>query len=212
MYRFCEHSNKVRYYDDVDALVLGVTGSPSRPTALVLGQADRQGRVREVGLSTTLSRSALTPLAGKLRLAEGGPQRASGIIAGLPGSEVFSFWPVEPGVVVEARADRAFERSPERPCPHRALHLRRGPPVAGPARRRRGHEHRAESAPAVCLVHAHLLDHAPLVDTAQARVDVADHLVPEASSICPTPAGAGCGRATSTRCAGGGGGSCSSRR
>ncbi|QRP47925.1 hypothetical protein [Amycolatopsis sp. FDAARGOS 1241] len=32
---------KVRHFDDVDALVLGVTGSPYRPTALVLGQTDR---------------------------------------------------------------------------------------------------------------------------------------------------------------------------
>ncbi|WIX76700.1 hypothetical protein QRX50_35385 [Amycolatopsis carbonis] len=100
---------KVRYFDDIDAVVLGVTGRPSRPTALVLGQADRRGRVRAVGLSTTLSRAALMSLAGRLRLADGGPQRASGIVAGLPGSEDFTFWPVEPGVVVEARADRAFE-------------------------------------------------------------------------------------------------------
>ncbi|MFI5614983.1 hypothetical protein [Amycolatopsis sp. NPDC051903] len=100
---------KVRHYDDVDALVLGVTGSPTRPTALVLGQADRRGRVRAVGLSTTLSRPALVSLAGRLRLAGGGPQRASGVIAGLPGTDDFVFWPVEPGVVVEARADRAFE-------------------------------------------------------------------------------------------------------
>ncbi|MGW4487874.1 ATP-dependent DNA ligase [Amycolatopsis sp. NPDC004368] len=100
---------KVRYFDVVDALVLGVTGSPSRPTALVLGQADRRGRVRAVGLSTTLSRPALVSLAGRLRLAKGGPQRVSGLIAGLHGGEDFTFWPVEPGVVVEARADRAFE-------------------------------------------------------------------------------------------------------
>ncbi|MEU4675184.1 hypothetical protein AB0F91_46425 [Amycolatopsis sp. NPDC023774] len=100
---------KVRYYGDVDALVLGVTGSPTRSRALVLGQADRRGRVRAVGLSTTLSRTALVSLAGRLRLAEGGPQRASGVIAGLPGNEDFTFWPVEAGVVVEARADRAFE-------------------------------------------------------------------------------------------------------
>lgn len=100
---------KVRHYDDVDALVLGVTGSPSRPTALVLGQTDRRGRVRAVGLSGPLSRTALVSLAGRLRLAEGGPRRASGILAGLPGADDFAYWPVEPGVVVEARADRAFE-------------------------------------------------------------------------------------------------------
>ncbi|QRP47407.1 hypothetical protein [Amycolatopsis sp. FDAARGOS 1241] len=100
---------KVRHYDDVDALVLGVTGSPTRPTALVLGQTDRRGRVRAVGLSRPLSHTALASLAGQLRLAEGGPRRASGILAGLPGLDDFTFWPVEPGVVVEARADRAFE-------------------------------------------------------------------------------------------------------
>ncbi|WIX76785.1 hypothetical protein QRX50_35920 [Amycolatopsis carbonis] len=37
---------KVRFHEDVDVLVLGVTGSPDRPTALVLGQADPRGRVR----------------------------------------------------------------------------------------------------------------------------------------------------------------------
>ncbi|MEU4673906.1 hypothetical protein AB0F91_39625 [Amycolatopsis sp. NPDC023774] len=100
---------KVRHVDDVDALVLGVTGSPTRPTALVLGQADRRGRVRAVGLSTTLSRPALASLAGRLRLAPGGPVRASGVVAGLPGNEDFTYWPVEPGVVVEARADSAYE-------------------------------------------------------------------------------------------------------
>lgn len=100
---------KIRHYDDVDALVLGVTGSPTRPTALVLGQADRRGRVRAVGLSGPLSRTALGSLAGRLRLAGDGPARASGILAGLPGADDFAYWPVEPGVVVEARADRAFE-------------------------------------------------------------------------------------------------------
>ncbi|QRP47973.1 hypothetical protein [Amycolatopsis sp. FDAARGOS 1241] len=114
----------MRYYDDIDALVLGVVGSPSRPAALVLGQADRRGRVRAVGLSTTLSRPALVSLAGKLRLAEGGPQRASGIIAGLPGSEDFSFWPVEPGVVVEARAAPGRDRQPPTPSTHRVRQRR----------------------------------------------------------------------------------------
>lgn len=100
---------KVRHFDDVDAPVLGVTGSPTRPTALVLGQTDRRGQVRAVGLSTTLSRPALASLAGRLQLAPGGPVRASGVVAGLPGNEAFTYWPVEPGVVVEARADSAFE-------------------------------------------------------------------------------------------------------
>ncbi|MEU4672450.1 hypothetical protein AB0F91_31855 [Amycolatopsis sp. NPDC023774] len=100
---------KVRHYDDIDAVVLGVTGSPNRPTALVLGQTDRRGKVRAVGLSGPLSRTALVSLVGRLRLTESGPQRASGILAGLLGSEDFTYWPVEPDVVVEARADRAFE-------------------------------------------------------------------------------------------------------
>ncbi|MEU4669732.1 hypothetical protein AB0F91_17545 [Amycolatopsis sp. NPDC023774] len=100
---------KVHHYDDVDALVLGVTGSPTLPTALVLGQTDQRGQVRAVGLSGPLSRTALVSLAGRLRLAEGGPERASGILSGLPGADDFAYWPVEPGVVVEAHADRAFE-------------------------------------------------------------------------------------------------------
>ncbi|WIX83467.1 hypothetical protein QRX50_23270 [Amycolatopsis carbonis] len=85
---------KVRHFDDVDALVLG--------------QTDRR-QVRAVGLSTTLSRPALVSLAGRLRLAPGGPVRASGVVAGLPGNEDFTYWSVEPGVVVEARADSAVE-------------------------------------------------------------------------------------------------------
>ncbi|MEU4674609.1 hypothetical protein AB0F91_43305 [Amycolatopsis sp. NPDC023774] len=87
---------KVRHVDDVDALVLGVTGSPTQPTALVLGQTDRRGQVRAVALSTTLTRPALASLAGRLRLAPGDPVRASGVVAGLFGREDFTYRPVEP--------------------------------------------------------------------------------------------------------------------
>ncbi|MEU4675102.1 hypothetical protein AB0F91_45980 [Amycolatopsis sp. NPDC023774] len=62
-----------------------------------------------MGLSTTLSRTALASLAGRLRFALGGPVRASGVVAGLPGNDDFMYWPVAPGVVVEALADAAFE-------------------------------------------------------------------------------------------------------
>ncbi|QRP45758.1 hypothetical protein [Amycolatopsis sp. FDAARGOS 1241] len=100
---------KVRHFDDVDALLLGVTGSTTRPTALVLGQTDRRERVRAVGLSVPLSRTALGSLAGRLRPVEGGPQRVSGVLARPSRCRRLPHWPVEPGVVVEARADRAFE-------------------------------------------------------------------------------------------------------
>ncbi|MET7998305.1 hypothetical protein ABZU76_46290 [Amycolatopsis sp. NPDC005232] len=139
---------KVRHYDDVDALVLGVTGSPSRPTALVLGQTDRRGRVRAVGLSTTLSRPALVSLAGRLRLAESGPPASVRDHRGSP------WWGRLHVLAGRARGDRRGARGPRvrtRPIPPPALcragqtrHVSRRPwpdtadPHARPERTRQG--------------------------------------------------------------------------
>ncbi|WP_285489973.1 hypothetical protein [Amycolatopsis taiwanensis] len=98
---------KVRYRATIDAVVLGVVGKLSSPTALVLGRPGA-GRLRIAGLATPLSRRIRTQLARQLRLA-GVRRRAPGIVAGLPGqSEDFDFLPVEP-FLVEVWADGAVE-------------------------------------------------------------------------------------------------------
>jgi ATP-dependent DNA ligase len=99
---------KVRYFEDTDAVVLGVLGPAERPTALVLGQAADDGTVHAVGLSTTLSRKAMATLTGRLRPLPG-TRRAAGIVGGLPGGADFEYTPVMAGVVVEVRADSARE-------------------------------------------------------------------------------------------------------
>ncbi|MEV6904813.1 hypothetical protein [Amycolatopsis sp. NPDC051372] len=52
---------KVRHVDDVDALVLGVTGSPTRPTALVLGQTDRRAGAGGGALDHAVAAGARVP-------------------------------------------------------------------------------------------------------------------------------------------------------
>lgn len=99
---------KVRYRTTADAVVVGVIGSIGTPTALVLGQPGPDGRLRMVGLSTTLPRTMKVALAGRLRPA-GQRRRAPAILAGLPGGEAIDFLPVRPGVLIEVETDSTVE-------------------------------------------------------------------------------------------------------
>jgi ATP-dependent DNA ligase len=99
---------KVKWVEDTDAIVLGVLGSATAPTALVLGQAGEDGTVQAVGLSAPLTHTARATLAGRLH-ALPGTRRAAGVVGGLPGNQDFEYTPVEPGVIVEVRADSARE-------------------------------------------------------------------------------------------------------
>ena len=99
---------KIRYYDDLDAVIIGFLGPLQSPTALVLGQEAADGKMHSIGLSTTLSRRVTAALTGRLRPLPA-RRRAAGLLAGLPGTPDFFFTPVRPEVVVEVRADGARE-------------------------------------------------------------------------------------------------------
>ncbi|WP_431879052.1 hypothetical protein [Amycolatopsis sacchari] len=99
---------KVKYRNDIDALVLGVLGSIDAPTALLLQKIEQDGRLGPVGLSNVLSHAALGTLAGRLRPLPG-TRRAPGRLGGVLGGADFDYIPVRPGVVVEARTDGAQE-------------------------------------------------------------------------------------------------------
>ena len=98
---------KVKFRQEVDAVVLGVTGSLNSPTSLVLADIDDAGDVRAVGLSTTLPAGIRSALAGRLRPA-GVLRHAAGIVAGL-GVPDLDYQPVAPGIVVEVRTDGSAE-------------------------------------------------------------------------------------------------------
>ncbi len=92
---------KVKFWDDRDAVIIGVLGALNSPTALVLAVADDDGHLR-TGLSATLSSRVLATLRGRLRPAG---RLAVSAPAGL--GEQISYLPVRPDVVVECRVDAA---------------------------------------------------------------------------------------------------------
>ncbi|WP_158559846.1 ATP-dependent DNA ligase [Prauserella sp. PE36] len=92
---------KVKYSQTAEAVVLGVLGPISAPTALVLGQADDNGTLHPIGLSAPLSRRALASLAGRLRPIAGTPRIGGGLFGGEP--RIYT--PVQPDVEVEIHTD-----------------------------------------------------------------------------------------------------------
>jgi ATP-dependent DNA ligase len=93
---------KIRQKIVVDAVVVGVAGSVSRPEALVLARPDETGELRQIGLSLPLS-PAMRDAAAPLVIPNDEPRRRlPGAAFAQPGTE---YQPVRPALVVEAEAE-----------------------------------------------------------------------------------------------------------
>jgi ATP-dependent DNA ligase len=102
---------KIRRTLVVQATVMGITGTPHHPDALVLAlPADTTdtGPPRAIGLSTTLPAQVRAALAGRLR-PMGEPQQLAGVVGGLPGHPATHYVPVAAGITVEIEADACIE-------------------------------------------------------------------------------------------------------
>jgi ATP-dependent DNA ligase len=103
---------KTRAKDSAEAVVGGVVGPPSAPTALILGRYDTHGRLRIIGRTFPLRREARAELALLLTEPTGPhpwPTVLPGGRIGLPGSDPVEHTPVAPTLVVEIEVDRVFE-------------------------------------------------------------------------------------------------------
>lgn len=122
---------KVRQKVTVDALVVGVTGSPDRPHALVLARADDTGHRRVFELSSSLSRPVRDALAGRLH-ADGGPRSLVKLLGGRPPAGVAAAY-VPVRLTVTARVETE-PLMPSREVRHRPRLLWVHPPARGDSR------------------------------------------------------------------------------
>ncbi|MEU3499382.1 ATP-dependent DNA ligase [Streptomyces hundungensis] len=115
---------KLRSFESAEGIVAGVTGPLTSPGTLLLGRYTADGRLRLIARTTPLARAAARQLAPVLSPAESGhPWENARFSAGWGSNEVLVFRPVEPEVVVEFRADTAFDAGRHR-HPVRYLRIR----------------------------------------------------------------------------------------
>ncbi|WP_410583825.1 hypothetical protein [Amycolatopsis sp. lyj-108] len=93
---------KIRQMVVVDAVVVGVTGTPDCPDELVLARPDSTGQLRKIGLSQPITPEIASEVAGQVRLTGEPPQKVS---SGVFGRGQTQFRPVIPDVVVEVRVE-----------------------------------------------------------------------------------------------------------
>lgn len=116
--------DKLRARTTAEAVIGAVTGTPRSPTSLLLGRFDNAGRLRMVGRTTPLHRSAAAELGGVLRPA--GPEHpwyGRQFSGGWNSAEPLVFQPVVPEFVAELVADTAVDAGRYR-HPVRYLRLR----------------------------------------------------------------------------------------
>jgi ATP-dependent DNA ligase len=103
---------KIRTVDTTEAVVAGVTGTLAEPRSVLLGRIDHDGRLRYVGQTLPLASSARRELAPLLVAAREHPWPVPLPAAwqGQLGSpEDLAYEPVEPSLVAEVVADKAYE-------------------------------------------------------------------------------------------------------
>ena len=109
---------KVRHTVVIDAIVVGVTGTPQRPAELLLARPDETGQLRQIGLSLPLT-PRLREQAGQYVTPTGEPpvRLSSGVFA----RGRTEYHPVHPTLVVEAQTEASVETftSRLRPNVHR---------------------------------------------------------------------------------------------
>lgn len=109
---------KVRQMTVVDAVVVGVTGSPARPQELVLARPEQSGELRRIGLSLPLP-PQLRDSAAQHITPTGGPPVP--ISSGVFGQARIEYQPVRPELIVEVQVEASVETftSRLRPRVHR---------------------------------------------------------------------------------------------
>lgn len=101
---------KVRTRATVEAIVGGVTGSPSAPGTLLLGRFDVSGDLRLVARSTPLTATTRRVIAENLTPAGAShPWHGRHFSAGWGTRALLAFEPVQPDLVVEFDADTAVD-------------------------------------------------------------------------------------------------------
>jgi ATP-dependent DNA ligase len=95
-----------------EAIIGGVVGPLDAPRALILGRHDTRGKLRVVGRTIPLQRTASAEIARLLTMPRGPhpwPTVLPGGRFGLPGQDPVAHTPVDPAVVVELDVDTSFE-------------------------------------------------------------------------------------------------------
>lgn len=101
---------KVRTRVTAEAIVGGVTGSPSAPSTLLLGRYDTGGKLRLVARSTPLTSSTRRAVVEHLSPADPDhPWRGVRFSSGWGARGTLEFTPVRPDLVVEILADTAVD-------------------------------------------------------------------------------------------------------
>lgn len=101
---------KVRARVTTEAVLAAVTGTPARPSALLLGRYDHAGRLRYVGRTAPLAEAARRDVGARLQPA--GPEHpwhGRRFSAGWGGREGHDHRPVRPDLVVEFAGDSAVD-------------------------------------------------------------------------------------------------------
>lgn len=109
---------KIRQLTVVDAIVIGVTGSPAQPTEVVLARRDEAGQLRQIGLSLPLAPGLRTQVGDHVTLT-GEPLAQTS--TGAFGRGLTRYHPVLPTLVVEVEAEASVDSftSRLRPRVHR---------------------------------------------------------------------------------------------
>jgi ATP-dependent DNA ligase len=116
--------DKLRTRTTAEAVIGAVTGTFRSPTSLLLGRFDTAGRLRMIGRTTPLHRTAAAELGGVLRAAgTEHPWHGRKFSSGWNSSEPLAFQPVVPEFVAEIAADTAVDTGRYR-HPVRYLRLR----------------------------------------------------------------------------------------
>jgi ATP-dependent DNA ligase len=127
---------KTRTILAAEAVILGVTGHLDQPHSLILGQPNRHGALRPVGVSLPLSGQIRAALTDRLTPLGDTYQELPGVVGGLPGHPVLRYLPVHPTVTVEVDTDAAVEfgRFRHRPRVRHVRELGQEPARAGNSR------------------------------------------------------------------------------